>query len=408
MIIDIAINAFRKIKSNYVSCSLATMGIIVSSFIILIIFAFFHISKTVLIEYLCSNFNGLDSITVKIEDERYGIDISELFEFQGNKNVKNVFVQTSEAVSGKISNKEDIQIFGIYNMPSSLKMICGEELNEYDFLDDECKKIIIHRKLAEDMFSVAKAAVGEKVSVHSLSGKTYEFLVSGVYDNKVKEYETKNNVYGSYETISEILTASGKIQKYSVQAKDIREISELKLFISHFMNKRYSIDDYKFVIIISDVVKSVDVLISLVTSVFFIFACIIFVVSGINIRNVLLSIMENYMHLIGIQKAIGADDKIIIMEYMAQGIIISCLGTLISIGTFFSFITIINQNSAKICAIIAENTNMDFLTDIPLRLSINGIEIFISLILSCVIVIACCYSSVKSSISMKIVDLLRK
>lgn len=287
-------------------------------------------------------------------------------------------------------------------------MVYGENLKKSDYLDNECKKIIIHKKLAENIFLLSEEAVGRTISICTYSGKSYEFLVSGVYENNVSDYQTQSSVYGSYKTISELLNQNDKISKYFVQAGDIRKISELKLHLSDIMRNRYQIDDYKYIIIVSDIIKSIDIIIGLVSSVFLIFSCLIFIVSGINIRNVLLSIMEHYTHLIGIQKAIGAYDRVILMEYMMQGVIVSCIGTFISIGSFFAVISVINENNNEICKFISDKTNMDFFADITLNLSIDGTDICVSLILSCVIVIICCYSSIKSSISMNIVDSLRK
>ena len=93
-------------------------------------------------------------------------------------------------------------------------------------------------------------------------------MVSGVYENNVSDYQTQSSVYGSYKTISELLNQNDKISKYFVQAGDIRKISELKLHISDIMRNRYQIDDYKYIIIVSDIIKSIDIIIGLVSSVF--------------------------------------------------------------------------------------------------------------------------------------------
>lgn len=101
MFVDIIINAFRKIKSNYVSFILATIGITISSFVILIIFSFYHASKEVLIEYICNKFAGIDVITVKVEDEDYCMDISELLELEEYNNINQVFFRLPMQFRGK-------------------------------------------------------------------------------------------------------------------------------------------------------------------------------------------------------------------------------------------------------------------------------------------------------------------
>lgn len=123
MFVDIIINAFRKIKSNYVRFILATIGITISSFVILIIFSFYHASKEVLIEYICNKFAGIDVITVKVEglrcrnfykayssidvitvkveDEDYCMDISELLELEEYNNINQVFFRLPMQFRGK-------------------------------------------------------------------------------------------------------------------------------------------------------------------------------------------------------------------------------------------------------------------------------------------------------------------
>lgn len=405
MFADILINALHKIKSNRASFLLASFGIILSSFIILIIFSASHISKEILISYLCAKNPAVDSVTVKISDENYYMSIDEIMDLYGKQFVKDVTFQTGTPVIGKLSNEKNIQLKGIYGLPFSVKVTDGSGISSSEYLSADCRKVIIHKELAKDLFNSSKAAIGEPLTICSSSGKSYEFIISGVYENT--EHSSKESIYGSFQTVTNLYGLNEKVSKFFVQVDDLKNITQLKLELSSILHSRYKLDNYEITIMIGEIINSVNLLISLITTIFLIFACVIFIVSGINIRNILLSIMSNYTHFIGIQKAIGAVEGVITAEYLIMGTIVSFVSTLFSIGLFSITSYAVNTNMNEILGHFASALNMDFLSELSLKLSVNGTEVFLSLILSCFIVIICCYKSISKSVNMKIVDALR-
>lgn len=405
MFADILINALHKIRSNRVSFLLASFGIILSSFITLVIFSASHISKEILINYLCDKHPAIDVVTVKISNEKYYMSVDEILNLYDKPNVKNITFQTTEPVIGQLPGDRNIQLRGMYGLPFSVKITEGQGISNAEFLSGDCRKVVINKELAKELFGNSKNAGGQSITVCSASGKSYEFIVSGIYENS--EHQSKDTIYGSFRTVTKLYGMNENVSKFFVQVNDLKKITQLKMSLATAVRSRYKLDDYDATVMTGEILKSVNMLISMITTIFLVFACVIFIVSGINIRNILLSIMNNYTHLIGIQKAIGAVEGVIAAEYLVMGAVVSFISTLFSIGLFGIVSSAINSNMNGILQYAASNLNLDFLAGMNLNLSVNGIELFFSLILSCFIVILCCYKSISTAVRMKIVDALR-
>ena len=405
MLADILINALQKIKSNRTGFLLAAFGIILSSFITLVIFSVSHISKEILISYLCNKHPAIDFVTVKISDEKYYMSVDEILDLYEKQNVKNITFQASETVIGHLSGNRDIKLQGIYGLPFSARITDGKGISNAEFLSKDCRKVVIHKDLAEELFGNTENAQGRSITVCSASGKDCEFVISGIYENS--DYQSKDTIYGSFGTVTSLYGINKNISKFFVQVNDLKKITQLKMSLATAIHSRYKLDNYDATIMTGEILKSVNMLISLITTIFLVFVCIIFIVSGINIRNILLSIMNTYTHLIGIQKAIGAMEGVIAAEYLVMGGMVAFISTLFSIGLFGIVSSVINLKMNDILKYAASNLNLDFLADMSLNLSVNGVELFFSLILSCFIVILCCYKSISTAVRMKIVDALR-
>lgn len=406
MFAEILMSALRKIKRNFRSFLLASIGIVLSSFITLFILSSSHTAKDILVAVLCEKFPALRVATVRISDEKYALSLEETLQLSNEPCVRSVMFRSATPVIAQIDPDSSVQLYGIYGMPESVWISEGTALSESDFLKPDCMKIMIHEDLANKLFGAAQLAVGKNVIVCANTGKSYTYIINGIYRNTAQEYAAPNMIYGSYQTITTLYGLTDCITKFTVQAESYELLTDMKMSLSTILRSRYKLDAYEYRIMTADFITGIQTIINLISSIFIIFTSVIILVSSINIRNVLLSIMEEYTHFIGVQKAIGAKESIIIAEYLTMSVLISVCSTCLSIILFALLSNIFNSVIHNLLVFCAKSWSMEQLAQQNFSMSVIGIDIAFSLLLPCTIVVLCCFRAIRSAVKMKITDAL--
>lgn len=413
MIIELFLFAVRKMRNNRCSINLAMIGIAVSTFVILMVFTLSNASKNMLISYLTYKYPVLNTLTCRIEGgEEYAIETDEIIHIDNLSltYVENVVYQTDFFMGCSVKDNHRVQVVGAYNKPVSIKIVEGRFLYTQESVSDNCFNIVISDGLAKKIFKNEESALNKTIEIRMDNNCTYQLNVIGIYENLYESSEMQV-IYGSFDTVSVI---SGDIKPYkilgfSVNVSDISKVEDVKSYISTFLNNRYrNSSEYKYNIMVCDVLKSSNVLINLLSTVLIIFSGIMFVVSGISIRNVILTIMQSYVHQIGIKKAIGASENIICLEYLIPGIIITLAGSAVGFASSMLAIYILNSRMDSILAFIGENYDVPFVYSMNLKLYLSGTQSVVTFLFALVIVIICCYTPVKKMANMSVVDALRK
>lgn len=83
--------------------------------------------------------------------------------------------------------------------------------------------------------------------------------------------------------------------------------------------------------------KNADTLSMLLTAV----ACIVFIVGGIGIMNVMFVSVRERTQEIGILKALGASKREILLEFLLEAVLISLIGGLLGLAVGFSMVPVI-------------------------------------------------------------------
>ncbi len=412
MIIGLVFDAVKKLIRNKWCTILATIGIIVSTFVIFIIFTLSNVSKNVLISYLTYKYPVLNTLTCKVEGgNEYSMTTDEMYQIDNSKldYVKDIVYQSDFSVECRISDNVAGQLYGAYKQPVSIKITEGRFLLKQESTSENCFNIVISDELKKNIFKDYENVLNSVIEIEMDNNCTYQMKIVGVYKS-VNEYTDTQVVYGSFNTISRL---SGRIKpytisKFSVIVSNISKINNVKLSISSILNNRYQNSlEYKYNIMVCDVLESSKSLINLFSVLLILFSSIIFFVSAISIRNVILTIMQSYIHQIGIKKAIGASEKIICLEYLIQGIIIALAGSITGFVLFLLSINILNNNISEISIFIDEYYGMPFINQTNLKLYLTNMQFILAYSFAIVVVIICCYNPVRKMAAMKVVDAIK-
>jgi putative ABC transport system permease protein len=185
-------------------------------------------------------------------------------------------------------------------------------------VDKKTPVIVLGHKIANDLYPTGNA-LGKKVFI---KGKTLKVI--GVLD-------AKGGMAGMDDlalipiTVSYNISGNQDISTIIVQASSKDTVEATKKDITKFMKERYDEDAFS-VFDNSQLLSSINSIISVLTIALSGIAAISLVVGGIGIMNIMLVSVTERTREIGLRKAIGAYPRAILLQFIIEAIILSCLG----------------------------------------------------------------------------------
>lgn len=194
--------------------------------------------------------------------------------------------------------------------------------------EDEKKTpvIILGYKVAQTLFP-SSSALGKKVIV---KGKNLKVI--GVVDKKGASMGGPSIDDQAYVPLSVVFDFSGNenINTILIKTASKEVIEKTKKDVTKVMLKRYDSDAFS-VFDSSQLLNSINSIISVLTIGLSGIAAISLVVGGIGIMNIMLVSVTERTKEIGLRKAIGASPNAILIQFLIEAVILSCLGGLIGI-----------------------------------------------------------------------------
>ncbi|MFN4212468.1 MAG: ABC transporter permease [Microgenomates group bacterium] len=208
----------------------------------------------------------------------------------------------------------------------------GRILQKTD-VEKKSKVAVLGPEIAGKLFNQEQLAIGQKLKIENQN-----FLVIGVLEAKGgggfggPNFDTF--VYVPYTAIFNI-TGKKDFSAFTIKASSDKEIEALKEEIKKILLKRYKEDDFS----ISDakeILSTIQSIFNILNMVLVGIAAISLVVGGIGIMNIMYVSVTERTREIGIRRAIGAKEKDILFQFLAEAVILSLIGGLI--GLFVSYV----------------------------------------------------------------------
>jgi putative ABC transport system permease protein len=241
----------------------------------------------------------------------------------------------------------------VYNNQNSSTAILGVELNYPEVkeihpqeglfftqkdLDNAEPVTILGSKIKEDLFAPGETAVGKSVRIQA--GR---YRVVGVMEPKgsVGEQNQDDRVYVPITNMSSRISGNsslnGKaISGFWLKAKDQDQLDAAQFQVVNILRIRHRIfppepDDFRFSNQI-DIINTFSSIVELFTVLVSAIAGISLVVGGIGIANIMLVSVVERTREIGIRKAIGATNRAVLSQFLAEAIMVSLAGGAIGVG----------------------------------------------------------------------------
>jgi len=214
------------------------------------------------------------------------------------------------------------------------------KVREGQFIADSANAntVVLGNQMAIDLFGTTQA-VGKEIAM-----KGEKFIVIGVLTHQSSSINFSNVDFNNtaiipYETAKRIIGDNLQIQQVNIHAKSINSLGAIQKQIESELLKKHNGERDFEVLTGKNISHPSDKFIELSTLILAIVASVSLVVGGIGIMNIMLVNVSERTREIGIRKALGANNRHILFQFLTESMIISLGGGLFGylIGYAFSF-----------------------------------------------------------------------
>ncbi len=168
-------------------------------------------------------------------------------------------------------------------------------------------------------------AVGQTIKLGS-----YKFLIVGVLAPKVSNQSMQQGtdddcVYLPYSTVNRLLSQS-TVSSYTAIMQDENRANEAKAAMENGLYDLFKSDNAYYVYSASEWLEEMNKMINMVIIILTGIASISLLVGGIGIMNIMLVSVTERTREIGIRKALGAKERVILAQFVVEAATTSALG----------------------------------------------------------------------------------
>ena len=336
--------ALESLKANKLRSILTMIGIVMGVFSIITIMALGSAAEA----YMNSQFEKIGANTVTISYKGRSVDKKNWLRMEDMETVKKIApeiknIATSLTKSGSLrigSQTKDALIYAVssqYKSFNLIEMAEGRFINEFD-ITARAKVIIVDETFVEKYFKVGQNVIGEKITLKIPSGITVTLKIIGVKESGDDLFESMYSsdlipafVYMPITTIQSIYPNSDRLESIMVSLVDKDKLRDVGKRIVQALEMKHGSEDVYMAQNSADIQKAFSDVLGVISSVLLVIAIITLIVGGIGIINILLVSVTERIREIGIRKALGAQKKDIILQFITEAIIMTGISGLIGI-----------------------------------------------------------------------------
>ncbi len=333
--------AFKSIRGNKVRSVLTMLGIIIGVAAVIIMVSMVQGQNKKNLEYIESQ--GTNTLAVSAYQWNNNNVTEDLYDFCKSLGGLVLGVTPDVEVWGDFTVRYGAKSISLYNsdwekqphikLGSDQYGVCNnyelEKGRELSYLDiEKCNNVcVIGGLIAEELFNY-KNPVGEYININKQN-----FLVVGVYEKKNVEYwpELDNVIVLPY-TFNRTLNNNQSMDQFRIKCASSQTVTEsvtrLKMYLSGIIDTNYGYFNVQNMDAqradISDMNKTQSYVLGGI-------AGISLLVGGIGIMNIMLVTVSERTREIGIRKAIGAERRSILLQFLVQASVICAIGGLLGI-----------------------------------------------------------------------------
>lgn len=326
--------AIKSIWGNKLRSFLTMLGIIIGVASVIILVSLVNGQMSYMTEQFASM--GTNQINVNVSNlSTRSVDVDEMYEFY-EKN-KELFSEMTPQVSISATIKNGTEtltettVTGVSEQYLEMKdqtLESGRFLQFSDILSRQ-KVCVAGYYVAWDLFGGVDKAIGQTLKI---DGNSYRIVgvISRQVEDELEAGGSDDVLYLPYSSAVR-QTQSADISSYMFATADTDHTTEAKNAINSFLMEIFKDEDLFRVSAMSELLDSLNSMMSMMSMMLGGIAGISLLVAGVGVMNIMLVSVTERTREIGIRKALGAQKRNIMQQFVIEAAVTSSLGGVIGI-----------------------------------------------------------------------------
>jgi putative ABC transport system permease protein len=240
-------------------------------------------------------------------------------------------VTLSEHIPAGNGKEKDISILGVspqYQSVRNLMVLSGRFFDSDDSMAHN-KVAVVTEKLAQQLYGSPEAAVDKVIKLNGLP-----FTVIGSFKERVDTFgqsEVTDNTMLIPYSVSRYFTGTPNLYMAYFSVRDPSMVASATTQIKRVLQSRHRAESVYDVQNLTHLLEVADKSATALTWMLLVIALVTLLVSGIGIMNIMLATVTSRIREIGIRKAVGATNREIRFQFLAEAILISLIGGFVGI-----------------------------------------------------------------------------
>jgi len=241
-------------------------------------------------------------------------------------------VNLVDRISVGAGKQSDILVLGVdpeYTRVRNLKLLAGRFFDREDS-SGRNKVGVITEKLAEKLYGSATPAIGRIIKLSA----GLPFTVIGVFKESVDTFgqsEIQDDTMLIPYTVSRFFTPTNAVYEVYFSVATPQDVVPATTAIKRVLQSRHRAESVYNVQNLTQLLTVAGKIADALTVILMLVAFVTLLVSGIGIMNIMLATVTSRIREIGIRKAIGATNREIRFQFLAEAIVISITGGIVGI-----------------------------------------------------------------------------
>jgi putative ABC transport system permease protein len=255
--------------------------------------------------------------------------------------------------------ERDILVLGVspqYETVRNLQVLAGRFFDEDDAMS-RAKVAVVTQQFAQTVYGSVSAAVGKELKISRLP-----FVIVGTFRERIDtlgQSEIAGDTILIPYSVGRYFTGNDAVKQLFFSTADAGDVPRATEMIKQVLQSRHRPQSVYRVENLTGFLQVAARTANALTLVLLAVALMVLLVSGVGIMNIMLANVRTRIREIGIRKAIGATRREILLQFLAEAVLISLaggvVGTLIGLAIPFSarFLTEYRIPISGLSAIIA-------------------------------------------------------
>ena len=274
---------------------------------------------------------GAQRITASAPDPLTVDDVRAVQEQISSVTYATPLVALNERIAAGSGKEKDITVMGAapeYARVRNLIVLSGRFFDGGD-AQSRNKVGVLTQKMAEELYGSSDAAVGQIIKLSGLP-----FTVIGTFKEGVDTFgqsEVQDYTMLIPYTVSRYFTENAAVKQIFFTVASAEDVLPATAQIQRVIRSRHRPESVYTVSNLTQLLTVADRTANALTVGLFLIAAVTLLVSGIGIMNIMLATVSSRIREIGIRKAIGATNREIRFQFLAEAVLISLVGGIIGI-----------------------------------------------------------------------------